>query len=50
MTRSQASVFASLAACGLVLAGSAMPRAQKDAGPQVEKTYGEGLPQRPRLD
>ena len=44
MTRSQRSVVASLAACGLVLAGSVMPRAQKDAGPQVEKTYGEGLP------
>jgi hypothetical protein len=36
--------FAYLAAIGLVVAGSAVADAQKELGPPVEKTYGEGLP------
>ena len=44
MTRSQTYIFASLATFGIVLGGDALLRAQREAGPQVEKTYGEGLP------
>jgi peptidase M28-like protein len=40
----QTCVLASLAALGALLALSAVSSAQKDLGPQVQKTYGEGLP------
>ena len=44
MTKSFRYVFASLAACGIVLGGAALLSAQMDLGPKVEKTFGEGLP------
>ncbi len=43
MTKSRI-YLASLAACGAVLAASAVLYAQMDLGPKVEKTYGAGLP------
>ena len=36
--------FASFVGLGVVLACTAVPQAQRDSGPQVEKTYGAGLP------
>ncbi|MBF8301323.1 MAG: Peptidase protein [Acidobacteria bacterium] len=44
VTKSPICVLASLAAFGVVLAVPALAYAQMDLGPQVEKTYGEGLP------
>ena len=37
-------MFASMAVCGIVLACPAISSAQKERGPKVEKTYGQGLP------
>ena len=37
-------MFASMAVCGIVLASPAISSAQKERGPKVEKTYGQGLP------
>ena len=38
------SMFASMAVVGIVLACPAIAYAQKELGPKVEKTYGQGLP------
>jgi hypothetical protein len=42
--RAQFRIYAALAALGVALSSPSTSYAQMDLGPQVENTYGEGLP------
>jgi hypothetical protein len=47
--RAQFRIYAALAALGVALSSPSTSYAQMDLGPQVENTYGEGLPRDRKL-